>query len=58
MTDKRALTDPGQWEWQDRQRLEQVCEELGLAEPSNGENPADFGSGVRPVQDLVIAGFI
>lgn len=58
MTDKRALTDPGQWEWQDRQRLEQVCGELGLAEPSNGEKLTDFGSGVRPGQDLVIAGYI
>ncbi len=52
MTD---LMDAGR---QERQRLEQICSELGIAQVWDREEGGGLLSGVKPGQDLVIAGYI
>lgn len=52
MTD---LMDAGR---QERKRLEQICSELGIAQVWDGGEDGGLLAGVKPGQDLVIAGYI
>lgn len=58
MADKTDLADTGQWERQEQQRLEQICEELGLIWPPDAQNPGMNRPAVKPGQDLAVAGHI
>lgn len=49
------MTDAGQWE---RQQLERICGELGLAHSWDAGCPAGFWPEVKPGQDLLVAGQI